>query len=534
MRGPTGGGISSALDQRLTGLFSQRPAAPLPRLELKNGETPVAVPEGQAGTVARDLQQVHRTDAREDVREYLSATTRLTKIAIMVRLKQEGLDTKVSSVMVQTLSKLCLGKYAMSTLKDYTNSMLLYERYCHTMQCRFLPLDVFEFAACICQMGERLNLEQKTASSVDNLVAGVSCFVNIAGGAPPTEDPFVSGAQDAVQRHLGYKDSPKDTLLQEHIVKMVELKGDSVANVETIATLARIALSQTALLRFDDLAALKMGHFVFTQLIVRLFLVRTKTDKYAKGQWSSFFVNEDEEASPYALVVRLLATLVQTWDLMSAAEKKPYSKWTDPQDGSLLLAEIPFMFKTVSMGEKQFPAPPGVSSATTRTSLYNMYLAKVKEYSSDIGLDPTKYGTHSGRRGGATAAVEAGVEDELIMQQGRWRSKMAFNRYICDELELRQRAAAFLAAHLGGSSTKASVEGAREPPNKKKTGGPSKEVLSLGGVAKAPAKAKPRGGKKLTSASKGRESAADGFKRTAALRRTKRRACPKKPPVNGE
>ena len=156
-----------------------------------------------------------------------------------------------------------------------------------------------------------------------------------------------------------------------------------------------------------------------------------------------------------------------------------------------------------------------------------MYLGKVKEYSSDIGLDPSKYATHSCRRGGATAAVEAGVEDELIMTQGRWRSKKTFNRYICNELELRQRAAVFLAAHLGGSSKKASVESAAAQP-RKKTGGSSKEVLSLGGAPKAPSGGGSRANKKQTSANKGRESAADGFKRTAVLRRTGHRACPKK------
>ena len=321
------------------------------------------MPECQASAFARDLQQLHRTDARDTVREYLSATTRLTKMAINIRLKEMGIDTWASPDRMETLSKLCLHKYAMSTLKDYTNSMLSYERYCTRMQCRLLPLDVFEFAACICQMGEWLNLEHKTASSVDNLVAGVACFVKFAGGEPPTEDPFIAGAQDAVQRHLGYKDTPKDALLQEHITKMVELKGGLDSNLEAIVTLARIAVSQAALLRFNDLEALKMGHFVFTQEIVRLFLLRTKTDNYAKGQWSSFFVKEDHAASPYALVVRLLATLVQTRDLMSAKEKKPYAQWTDPQDGSLRLAEIPFMFRTVSVGGG---AAPGAARGVVR------------------------------------------------------------------------------------------------------------------------------------------------------------------------
>jgi hypothetical protein len=55
------------------------------------------------------------------------------------RLKHEGMDAQVSSGMVETLTKLRLNKYAMTTLKDYTNSMLSYARYCTKMRCRFLP-----------------------------------------------------------------------------------------------------------------------------------------------------------------------------------------------------------------------------------------------------------------------------------------------------------------------------------------------------------------------------------------------------------
>ena len=467
----------------LQGLFSLRAPPPFAKLELKDGKIPATVLESEAGAVARDLQQQHRTDTRVEVREYSPATERLAKMAVTYRLGKRGIDTLARPKMVTTLSSLALERYEMSTVKDYTNSCLRFERHCTAMGCPLFPLDVFELAACLCIEGERLNLESKSASSVDNLMSGVGCFVNIAGDSAPKEDPFVAGALEAVRRHLGYKNVPKDTLLPEHISKMVELRGGADADLGAIATLARLSVGQVALLRFSDIEALKFGYFVFGPEIVRLFLPRTKTDKYAKGQWASFFVNENDSSSPYALVNRMLAMLVETWDLMSPVEKRKYSKWTD-SDGSLLLAEIPFMFKTVSVAQgKRFPAPPGVSSAKARDVLYNMFLADVKDYAASIDLDSTKYATHSCRRGGATSAVEEGVEDELIMEQGRWRSKSAFNRYICDELALRKRAAAFRAVHLGGSTKKHSSElpGESVPlPEKKKRS--SKEVLALAAV----------------------------------------------------
>lgn len=49
-----------------------------------------------------------------------------------------------------------------------------------------------------------------------------------------------------------------------------------------------------------------------------------------------------------------------------------------------------------------------------------------------IGRDPTNFGEHSGRRGGATAASEAGVSWIDLKRHGRWASNSAPQRYIED------------------------------------------------------------------------------------------------------
>ena len=46
----------------------------------------------------------------------------------------------------------------------------------------------------------------------------------------------------------------------------------------------------------------------------------------------------------------------------------------------------------------------------------------VKEVALAAGLDPTRYGAHSLRIGGATAALAAGVSPSLIRLLGRWSS----------------------------------------------------------------------------------------------------------------
>ena len=46
----------------------------------------------------------------------------------------------------------------------------------------------------------------------------------------------------------------------------------------------------------------------------------------------------------------------------------------------------------------------------------------VKALMQSIGLDPARYGAHSLRIGGATAALAAGVSPQLIRLMGRWSS----------------------------------------------------------------------------------------------------------------
>lgn len=46
----------------------------------------------------------------------------------------------------------------------------------------------------------------------------------------------------------------------------------------------------------------------------------------------------------------------------------------------------------------------------------------IRKGAESTGARPAEYGTHSLRSGGATALFDAGAEDNLIKQQGRWKS----------------------------------------------------------------------------------------------------------------
>ena len=62
---------------------------------------------------------------------------------------------------------------------------------------------------------------------------------------------------------------------------------------------------------------------------------------------------------------------------------------------------------------------------------------------ASIGLDPARFGAHSLRIGGATAALAAGLSPATIRAAGRWASDvyMLYTRCKCNNATCRRRTA---------------------------------------------------------------------------------------------
>ena len=63
---------------------------------------------------------------------------------------------------------------------------------------------------------------------------------------------------------------------------------------------------------------------------------------------------------------------------------------------------------------------------------------------SALGLDPARFGEHSGRRGGATAASDAGVDWPDLMLHGSWRSASSPLGYLENSQRRQRRVARIL------------------------------------------------------------------------------------------
>ena len=66
---------------------------------------------------------------------------------------------------------------------------------------------------------------------------------------------------------------------------------------------------------------------------------------------------------------------------------------------------------------------------------YNRAKELVKKELCKEGLNPSKFGLHSLRSGGASAAAALGVPDRIFQRHGGWRSEKAQNNYMKETLD---------------------------------------------------------------------------------------------------
>ena len=77
---------------------------------------------------------------------------------------------------------------------------------------------------------------------------------------------------------------------------------------------------------------------------------------------------------------------------------------------------------------------------------YNTALRDLRSALTLIGIDPSGYGKHSGRRGGTTAAASKGATITELMIQGRWRSESMPRLYTDNALKCKRKFARRLAS----------------------------------------------------------------------------------------
>ena len=291
-----------------------------------------------------------------------------------------------------------------STVNGYANNFRLWDNYCRAEGVQSLPVNAKYLAAWLAAA----SLHDSTASPTDNRSAAVLYFNSIVSSQDIDSLGLVRMTKEAIRRRLGYKGQSKKPLCQDHVDSLVS-HFLSQSTLQGLANAFRVSLAYEATLRWDDYADMSFGDFIVTNEFVRVFLIDTKTDTYKVGQWATFAASERPN-SAYQLYRRLVVALndelshdqISQWPIMFGSER-----------GSLLQTFVSHMPKIT----------------------YQDFLKTLKSGCESIGLDSSRFGTHSMRRGHVTDQFRFGIPDQVIKTSGRWKSQ-AFERYIDKEVAL--------------------------------------------------------------------------------------------------
>ena len=235
-------------------------------------------------------------------------------------------------------------------------------------------------------------------SVADPTIAAIKWVHSLAGFPSPTDDPMVKTALQGFKR-LHSSPTSRKLPITPHILREIwKVHGQPNASLADLRILFISFISYAGFLRFDDLKKVSRNSCTFSQDCLSIHLPSSKSDQFRQGS-DIVIARSGKDTCPVRVAERYFAAL------------------GDPSDCSL-----PVLRRLQVSKRGLIPTSYPLSYSRTR----EIVLDAIKPFVPDI----SKYGLHSMRSGGASAAFNAQVPPFLISRQGRWSSDKARNKYL--------------------------------------------------------------------------------------------------------
>ena len=220
----------------------------------------------------------------------------------------------------------------------------------------------------------------------------------------PCDSKICKMVLEAGKRLCSTRVRKKEPITADHIRSIYDVFGGKQCKLTDFRTIVLIVLGYCGFMRYSELSFLRASDFEFQTTHVEVFIEQSKTDIYRDGHWLHL-ARTGSELCP----VSLAEEYFRRCNIDNESEEHIFRGFT--------------YFKRTNTYKLRKSGKP-ISYSTARENV----LSAVKQ----IGLDPKKFGLHSLRSGGATAAANNGVKDRLFKRHGRWKSDRAKDGYIKD------------------------------------------------------------------------------------------------------
>ena len=245
---------------------------------------------------------------------------------------------------------------------------------------------------------------------VEKLHAAISHEHKLKFLDSPTEHPTIKLLMRSIRRRYTNVRNPVKPLEISHLrlINQHLSASETSTNLGLWRTVWRLNISYYTLCRFSELNCLTVKDLTLDSVNdpkLSFQIAKSKTDQNGIGKTVTVYsIPNDPDICPVLLTRKYLERL--------ACFKKG-----ETYDG-YLQPRIHLDFKT----KNQIPMATHVIS-------YSSCLEDTKALLSGLGIEG-RFGEHSGRRGGATAAAEHGAIPQEIQQLGRWKSFDCASKYV--------------------------------------------------------------------------------------------------------
>jgi integrase len=292
--------------------------------------------------------------------------------------------------LADSLPSFVLNARAQSTNVKYKNAWLCWKKWeKENVGCNEFPVSPLLFCLYLRDKVESC----KSSAPIESAVYGVRWAHMVAGVCSPTDDIMVKQMLEACKRLLGKPVVGKQPLGIDVIVKVAEHFFTPRASLSNLRTCFICVIAFAGLMRVDEIIKVRRKDVVIVNDYMTVFCSRRKNDQLSKGH-TIFFARSGKITCPVSITEQLLAKL--------------------PLD--------PEQHLVCRLSSNGVALMPSISYSRVR----EIFRETLKLFISDSSC----FGTHSLKKGGATALSSAGVSGELIDKHAGWKSVKSKESYI--------------------------------------------------------------------------------------------------------
>ena len=235
----------------------------------------------------------------------------------------------------------------------------------------------------------------------------------MAGIPSPTDNSIVETVRSASKRILCTAIINRKEPISSSVIHDI-ISRSNLENPVELRNITLYVLSFAGFFRFEDVSRIRRNDIFFNEGFMVIKVPKSKNDQLCRGDE----VIISELPSP-ACPVKFL--------------KKYLAKSKIPPDSRDLI------FRPISKGKEYCTL-----IAPNKPISYNTMRQAFRRDLKTIGADPSKFGLHSLRSGGAATAANIGVSDRVTQRHGGWKSTKAKDIDFDDDLDQRLSVSKFL------------------------------------------------------------------------------------------